>query len=415
MPPSPTKKKGKRKIIDLTNDDDDDDRWNRPQPPPPPRRRASPVAQPRLRRSGTSSSSSSSSSSRLTAAPSPSSSSSLRPGSFPSFMSSSSSFSSSSASSSSSSSSSLRAKRAARVEGVRGASGGAGGAKGYQISRAQTQRMYLVERDAARHPPPRLCRARLDGNVYTVQVCQHPVCDCPDFDRGYLCKHLLFVYLKVLRLSSDDPLVWQTSLLRLELASMLQLSSDPRATANRAVVKTYRAIVRTQSGEEAGENHDEDEDDDDDEDTVVRQKPLDGASCPICFDAFRGRSGADAVVVWCRASCGNNIHAACFEKWRRAKLRTGARVDCVCCRAAWVAGDTENAPAAPAVGSREGYLNMGGLARLPTVRDTSSYKGFWRDRYEGEDYEDDEDNHYYNSHYYDDEDEEEEENDWSYW
>jgi uncharacterized Zn finger protein len=29
------------------------------------------------------------------------------------------------------------------------------------------------------------------GNLYTVIICQTPNCDCPDFQRGHLCKHIV--------------------------------------------------------------------------------------------------------------------------------------------------------------------------------------------------------------------------------
>ena len=38
------------------------------------------------------------------------------------------------------------------------------------------------------------------GNLYTVKIGAIPSCDCPDFlKRDDVCKHMLFVMLKVLR------------------------------------------------------------------------------------------------------------------------------------------------------------------------------------------------------------------------
>ena len=53
--------------------------------------------------------------------------------------------------------------------------------------------------------------------VYQVTVGKHPDCTCPDFQRGNLCKHYLFVMLRVLRLDDRDPLVWQKALLKSEV------------------------------------------------------------------------------------------------------------------------------------------------------------------------------------------------------
>ena len=45
--------------------------------------------------------------------------------------------------------------------------------------------------------------------VYTVRICTGPHCTCPDFEKGNLCKHILFVMMRVLRLGHDNPLIWQ--------------------------------------------------------------------------------------------------------------------------------------------------------------------------------------------------------------
>jgi len=46
------------------------------------------------------------------------------------------------------------------------------------------------------------------------------------------------------------------------------------------------------------------------------------------------QEGAE-LLVWCKASCGNNIHKQCFDKWAAAKRGNGQQVTCVYCRAAW--------------------------------------------------------------------------------
>jgi hypothetical protein len=53
--------------------------------------------------------------------------------------------------------------------------------------------------------------------VYTVKISRYLHCDCPDHAKGNLCKHILFVMLRVLKLSHDNPLVWQRALLTKEV------------------------------------------------------------------------------------------------------------------------------------------------------------------------------------------------------
>jgi hypothetical protein len=47
--------------------------------------------------------------------------------------------------------------------------------------------------------------------VYTVRICIGPRCTCPDFEKGNLCKHIMFVMMRVLRQKPDCPLIWQVS------------------------------------------------------------------------------------------------------------------------------------------------------------------------------------------------------------
>lgn len=45
----------------------------------------------------------------------------------------------------------------------------------------------------------------------------------------------------------------------------------------------------------------------------VRRKKISG-ECPICYEEFEPKN---EEIVWCRATCGNNVHKACFEAWRQ--------------------------------------------------------------------------------------------------
>eukprot|EP00466_Bigelowiella_natans_P011090 jgi/Bigna1/145760/aug1.103_g20468 len=59
------------------------------------------------------------------------------------------------------------------------------------------------------------------GGVQTIDVSSFPKCTCHDFQRGQLpCRHLLYVYLKVLGLSPNSPLIYQKALLHRELTKM---------------------------------------------------------------------------------------------------------------------------------------------------------------------------------------------------
>ncbi|KAL9102586.1 MAG: hypothetical protein Q9163_002266 [Psora crenata] len=69
-------------------------------------------------------------------------------------------------------------------------------------------------------------------------------------------------------------------------------------------------------------------------DDSSNRKTIEG-DCPICFMPF---DPSVEEIVFCKAACGNNIHADCFEQW--AKSQAGNEVRCVYCRTPWQ-GDEE--------------------------------------------------------------------------
>lgn len=57
----------------------------------------------------------------------------------------------------------------------------------------------------------------------------------------------------------------------------------------------------------------------------------------LCTIVQADAKQAKDKVVWC-ASCCNNVHAECFQRWSASKAQNGGRVTCVYCRAPWVDG-----------------------------------------------------------------------------
>jgi SWIM zinc finger len=86
-----------------------------------------------------------------------------------------------------------------------------------------SHRLFLIDRKVL-DPPGSEGGAKVQfvvlgatRNVYTVTVGQAPSCTCPDAAKGNLCKHILFVMLRVLKLRQNNPLVWQKALLKSEV------------------------------------------------------------------------------------------------------------------------------------------------------------------------------------------------------
>lgn len=234
-----------------------------------------------------------------------------------------------------------------------------------RIDRALEQRLYLLK--AQRHHDGSGAAFAVlgsTGNVYSVDFDLRPSCDCPDFLKGRgLCKHILFIWLRVLRCSSDDFRIWQQALVPSELESALEPLFRQRARrlpfARKAVLKAFAKATAedhpiqqedTQPGEPGGRT----------------RHSLDGDDCPVCFECMTQAEEDAGLLTFC-CSCGNNFHADCMRRWQRASSGT-----CPLCREAWSAppkavkpGECLPAPAtkqcAPASSSSlaaGGYLNL---------------------------------------------------------
>eukprot|EP00439_Symbiodinium_sp_Y106_P032130 s1128_g3.t2 len=121
-----------------------------------------------------------------------------------------------------------------------------------RIDRALEQRLYLLklERPHAGGAGGLFHVLGSTGNVYTVHIGTKPSCDCPDFLKGRgPCKHILFIWLRVLRLEEDDYRIWQSALLTSELKSAVEPLFKRRAKwalplAEKEVQDAFRKATR---------------------------------------------------------------------------------------------------------------------------------------------------------------------------
>ncbi|GIZ44198.1 hypothetical protein CKM354_000740200 [Cercospora kikuchii] len=211
----------------------------------------------------------------------------------------------------------------------------------YQKARekARTERMVVLERSRdveedchAHHddcPVETLLISGSKGNVYTIRVSHIVTCNCPVsiFERKGTeehCKHALYALHTVLRI--PDHLQYRNSFLHSELKDIFA-NSPP---------------LPAQVAEESEKDG--------------NRKATDG-DCPICFMEFE--EGEE--LVWCKASCGNNLHAQCFKQWEKAKHP----VTCPYCRAHWQAEKSKGQETAtmtnvamPTERGKGGYYNV---------------------------------------------------------
>lgn len=158
-------------------------------------------------------------------------------------------------------------------------------------------------------PPPRLfVLLGSTGNVYTVRVGRLVSCDCGDAEnaRSRVCKHALFVFLRVLQVGKTSPLVFQTALLPSELRAIFtdRPAVKEEVLASRAVMMAYAAAV--------GQT------------PTCRSEEAD--DCAVCLEPLEPQQRMEVC-----ATCANGICTGCLRRLKKAKRR-GA-VPCPFCRA----------------------------------------------------------------------------------
>ncbi|KZF25727.1 hypothetical protein L228DRAFT_275082 [Xylona heveae TC161] len=209
-----------------------------------------------------------------------------------------------------------------------------------KLERALTQRMFVLNRSregsTPESPSEVIDLAGSTGNVYGVTIAHLPRCTCPDYSKGNQCKHIIYVLVNILK--APEHLQYQLAFLTSELHTIFE-----------------NALLPIHKVEKSEDQH------------PGKRKPVEG-DCPICFTEMK----ASENTVWCKASCGNNIHKDCFQKWTDSQQGLG--VTCVYCRALWPADDdTFQRMLKYGEVNDEGYVNVGEQLGMSEDRDTSTY------------------------------------------
>jgi plasmid maintenance system killer protein len=253
-----------------------------------------------------------------------------------------------------------------------------------RIERALQQRLFLIDASTVSTnlheggSSITLSVLGSTGNVYEVTIQKVPHCSCPDAAKGNLCKHLLFVMLKVVGLPAHDQLVYQSAYLTDEVEKIIALLQTRLQSLGRDVVANEQ-VQKVHADMKKGIKSD------DDESNTVPRKDIDGQDCPICFDDLGSNL---SQLTYCKGTCGTNYHKGCIQMWTRQSARSGPT--CPSCRQPWIdvatGGKSKKDAASPS--RSEGYDNLGRLQGQSSVRDTStystyspSYYGYKRRRY----------------------------------
>ncbi|KAI8615832.1 hypothetical protein BC830DRAFT_256731 [Chytriomyces sp. MP71] len=162
---------------------------------------------------------------------------------------------------------------------------------GTQNEPNNTQSIHDDTKANMRQPPDR-------SNVksYKVTLGNFQSCNChTHLIENDLCVHILWVMIKVFRVSLESDVLYQNSLVEREIAELMD-SRRRRKILPESSDSTVSDIKQNEAPLLKGH---------------VRQRPIeDGDICPICMEDLDINIGA---ITYCKLSCGNNIHIKCMK------------------------------------------------------------------------------------------------------
>ncbi|EIW84622.1 hypothetical protein CONPUDRAFT_116757 [Coniophora puteana RWD-64-598 SS2] len=234
-----------------------------------------------------------------------------------------------------------------------------------RVDRVMSQRFFMLSR---RRNPGELREEfgvlGSTGNVYTVTIGNFPSCSCPDASKGNHCKHILFIYLKVLQVPQESHVWYQKALLTSELDEIFSRATpapNSAALADHHIQEAYARATGASSSQPSSSSGK-------DKGKPKRKELGPEDDCAVCYEAMGGK-GSESLT-WCDA-CGNALHSQCFAEWARSSRGS---VTCVYCRVPWPNAPMKTEAKNAGDDNRsEGYLNLAGVAGISPVRDTSSY------------------------------------------
>ncbi|KAF4702908.1 hypothetical protein FOZ62_010213, partial [Perkinsus olseni] len=161
------------------------------------------------------------------------------------------------------------------------------------LEQAQTVRFGLVQTiGPACFVVRNLDESTAPSAKFRVKISNTHACSCSgqgrkgDRTNEEYCPHVLFVLHKVLRLSAEDPLLWQLALCDREVEDILSVRNAPSACSSNSKAISAPASVG---------------------DGSVKRREIEPTTdlCPICHDLL---GPDDDFLTYCRYSCGGNIH-----------------------------------------------------------------------------------------------------------
>lgn len=167
------------------------------------------------------------------------------------------------------------------------------------------------------------------GNIYTVNISANSNCNCPDYiRREEFCKHIYFVFYKVLKIPND---LEAEEITEMELENLFENCDS-----------ISRSIYANSQLREAFINRVKSDAKNLDENNPNIKKQLIDDNCPICMEDLKS-----GKIDFCKNGCGKSVHVECFRRWQQKN-----NSNCVYCRTEWEKTSINN------INANADYINV---------------------------------------------------------
>ncbi|OCF41291.1 hypothetical protein I317_04862 [Kwoniella heveanensis CBS 569] len=210
-----------------------------------------------------------------------------------------------------------------------------------KFKKAISQRMFMIAREKGGTGQNQYEDFKIlgsTGNVYTTRICSKPKCDCPDyiFNGRTICKHTIFVLIRVLK-DPDESSVWYRS--TLTASEIEQIFAKAPPTPNEAIHADARKAYMRATGASVEEEAVAEEVKAEAEAAGVNLNRLEvlGDDCPVCYEEITEDNVKEDKLVYddTPTGCGKGLHKECFDMWANTATSKHQPVTCVWCRAPW--------------------------------------------------------------------------------
>jgi len=180
------------------------------------------------------------------------------------------------------------------------------------LEEAQQLKLYLLQETG----PTSFVFKDENENKLRVSIGREVICSCSPSRKDH-CIHTLYTLLKVFKIASENPLLWQGSYIDSEVADLIRLRYNPQTTQPKKVGNFLKRSTKPKlKTNTAGQQ---------------RQNLGDDDICPICHEDMKEEEG----TTFCKKGCGNNFHFKCIMIWAQHRHNIGDLISCPMCRCDW--------------------------------------------------------------------------------